>query len=111
MLRLWLLVNMAGNRAEAEQILDRITTLSERFLSMEVQRAGTILTDPRVPHAVRRRVPFSLAYPSCQAAVSIREVARTLGLEDPSKGVGEGFFRRMTALLRGHLGVTVGDKN
>ena len=81
-----------------------IAILSRRFLGMEVRRAGFVLEDPRVPHAVRRRIPFSLAYPGTQAAVCINELARTLGFEQREPGSGEGFFRRMAALLRGHLG-------
>ncbi len=109
-LRSWLLVNMAGNRGEAEQILDRIIVLSERFLGMQVLRAGYVIADPRVPHAVRRRVPFALAYPSAQASLCVLEVAKTLALGDPSRGSGKGFFRRMTELLRGHLGMATGER-
>lgn len=109
-LRLWLLVNMAGNRMEAEQILDRIIVLSERFLGMQVMRAGYVVADPRVPHAVRRRIPFALAYPSSQASACIAEVAKTLALGDPEPGTGKGFFRRMTELVRGHLGLAHGER-
>ncbi len=98
-LRVWLVVNMANSRSEAEQILDRITLLTRRFMGLEVQRAGYVLSDPRVPHAVRRRLPFSLAYPSCQAAICVSEVARTLGLSRSREGGGEGFLRRMRAFV------------
>ncbi len=98
-LRVWLVVNMANSRSEAEQILDRITLLTRRFMGLEVQRAGYVLADPRVPHAVRRRLPFSLAYPSCQAAICVGEVARSLGLSRSREGGGEGFLRRMRAFV------------
>ena len=109
MLRLWILVNMARTRSEAEQIIERITILSRRFLGMEVHRAGFVLDDPRVAHAVRRRIPFSLAYPGTPATACMREVGRRLGLEHHEGANGEGFFRRMASLLRGHLPGTNGE--
>ncbi|MFQ5655892.1 MAG: MinD/ParA family protein, partial [Planctomycetota bacterium] len=70
-----------------------------------VRRAGCVLADPRVPHAVRRRVHFRLAYPSCPASSCVREIASTLGFERSGSAPGEGFFRRMTSLLRGNGGL------
>jgi len=101
-LKLWLVVNMANHRSEAEQILDRITLLSRRFLGLEVQRGGYVLADPRVPRAVRRRLPFSLAYPSSHAAVCVQEIARNLGFARAREGAsGDGFLRRMRSLWSG----------
>ncbi len=110
-LKLWLVVNIAGSRSEADQIAERITVLSERFLGVEVRRAGYVLADPRVPFAVRRRVPFSQAYPSTQAAQCVREVALRLGLEDRAHAGGSGFFRRMSALWRSRTPVSTGESN
>lgn len=107
-LKVWLVANMANHRGEAEQILDRITMLSRRFMGLEVARAGYVLTDPRVPHAVRRRLPFSLAYPSCHAAVCVGEIARTLGFARSREGSGEGFLRRMRSFWAGNDRVPAG---
>jgi flagellar biosynthesis protein FlhG len=108
-LQVWLVVNMANHRTEAEQILDRITLLTRRFMGLEVARGGHVLADPRVPHAVRRRLPFSLAYPSCHAAVCVSEVARNLGFARPREGSGEGFLRRMRALWSGEDRLATGS--
>jgi flagellar biosynthesis protein FlhG len=108
-IKIWLIVNMANHRGEAEQILERIILLSRRFMGLEVERAGYVLSDPRVPHAVRRRLPFSLAYPSCHAAVCVAEVARTLGFARSREGSGEGFLRRMRAFWSGSDRVATGS--
>ena len=106
----WLLVNMAANRGEAEQIMERIVVLSERFLGISVQRAGWVLADPRVPHAVRRRVPFLLAYPGAQASLCVEEIVRRMALDAPEGGARGGFFRRMTAILKERLGMPTGER-
>lgn len=110
-LKLWVTVNMAANPGEAQQILDRIVLLSRRFLGMHVRKAGYVLADPRVSSAVRRRMPFSLAYPGTQAATCVRDLARCLGFENGSRVTGAGFFRRVTTLLRDHLGVLTGERS
>ncbi len=101
-LKVWLVVNMANHRGEAEQILERITLLTRRFMGLEVERGGYVLSDPRVPHAVRRRLPFSLAYPSCSASVCVGEIARNLGFaRTRDGGGGESFLRRMRSFWSG----------
>lgn len=106
--RLWLIVNRAANRAEAEQISERIVMLSRRFLNLEVQPAGHVLNDPRVEHAVMLRTPFALKYPSTQASICVRDIARVLGLHAETQPAGRGFFRRVTTLFRDHLGTQSG---
>ena len=107
-LKVWLVVNMANHRGEAEQILERITLLTRRVMGLEVQRAGYVLADPRVPHAVRRRLPFSLAYPSCHASTCVQEVARNLGFARSRDGGGESFLRRMRAFWAGNDRIPAG---
>ncbi len=98
-LQVWLAVNMANNKSEAEEISERITTLSRRFLAVDVRPAGYVLQDSWVPQAVRRRVPFSLANPSTPASRCVEEMASNLGLAGATDSEKEGFFQRVTSLL------------
>lgn len=107
--RLNLIVNMAMTPTEARQVAEKIINVSRRHLNLEVSFAGYVLSDPRVPHAVRRRTPFSLAYPGTQAASGIRDIARVLGLDSTSNIGGGGFFRRMSSLFRQHLTKPLGE--
>ncbi|MEM7167121.1 MAG: MinD/ParA family protein [Planctomycetota bacterium] len=108
-IRLNLIVNMATTPTEARQVADKIINVSRRHLNLEVNFAGYVLSDPRVPHAVRRRTPFSLAYPGTQAAAGVRDIARVLGLDSRAAVRGSGFFRRMSSLFRQRLGLQVGE--
>ncbi|MGE3164238.1 MAG: MinD/ParA family protein [Planctomycetota bacterium] len=98
--RLRLLVNRADSRACADQVAERIVTLARRFLRLDVRPLGFVPTDPHVGRSVMDRFPFGLQYPSCPAAISVRELARVLGFESHHAETGGGFFRRMTNLFR-----------
>ncbi|HIC22002.1 MAG TPA: MinD/ParA family protein [Planctomycetes bacterium] len=97
----WLVVNQAQSRGEAQQVMGRMRGLARQFLSMEIERGGAILHDPRVPASVRRRQHFSLAYPSSPAAQGVRDLCESLGLSR-EKG-NHGFLQRLRNLLSGDL--------
>lgn len=90
-----LLVNMAANRHEARQTHQRIATVARQFLSQRIFDAGYVLDDPKVPDAVRRREPFVLAYPRCQASRCLAALATRLRSGDALVGRQQGFFRRV----------------
>ena len=99
--RVWVVVNMAAQRSEAELTHGRLRDLARRFLGVEVGRAGFVLQDPEVPRAVRLHRPFTLHAPAGPAALCVREVARTLGFAEPcARSVAAGFARRIGALFR-----------
>jgi len=90
-----LLVNMATNRHEARMAHQRIATVARQFLGQRIFDAGYILADPRVPEAVRKREPFVLAYPRCQASRCLAALAARLKSGDSLVGKQQGFFRRV----------------
>ena len=81
--------------------VESLSTYARQFLSMEIERGGAILHDPRVPASVRRRQHFSLAYPSSPAAQGVRDLCESLGLSR-EKG-NHGFLQRLRNLLSGDL--------
>lgn len=102
-IRLRLVVNRAPNRTEAEQISQRLVMLSRRFLNLDVRPLGFVPNDTHVSRAVMERVPFGIKFPGAAASISVRELARRLGLEGETRESGHGFFRRVTGLFREHL--------
>ena len=64
---------------------------------MNVLDAGCVMSDPEVPNAVRRRMPFLLASPRCPASQCIGQLAMRLeqGV-GPKLDNGGGFFNRMS---------------
>jgi len=76
-----LLVNQATSVSEAHDVHARISGVAERFLGTQIRLAGWVPTDPRVPMAVRSRVPFALAHPACPATGALELVAVALHRE------------------------------
>jgi flagellar biosynthesis protein FlhG len=90
-----LLVNQAQDRREARITHERIAEVAQRFLNLRVLSAGYVLTDPKVKDAVRRREPFVLAYPRCEASRCLAALANKLA-DSGSLGLATGgFFRKV----------------
>ena len=93
-----LVVNMCPNRAVAEDVVEQLTLLSDRFLGFRFDALGYIPTDPSVGKAVRQRQPFVLAYPYSPASAAMVSIARRLrGTPEPENseaGVGQ-FIKRL----------------
>jgi flagellar biosynthesis protein FlhG len=92
-----LLVNQARGGAEGRLVYERISKVARQFLQVNVLDAGCVMSDPEVPNAVRRRMPFLLASPRCPASQCIGQLAMRLeqGVGPRIDGSG-GFFNRMS---------------
>jgi flagellar biosynthesis protein FlhG len=98
--RVSLLVNQVRAPAEAKIVYDRIAKVARQFLNISVFDAGHIPADDNVPMAVRRRVPFSLAFPRSAATQGIAHLAIRLEQGVATTLQPAGFFQRMTKLFR-----------
>lgn len=94
-----LLVNMARDRAEAKRVFERISAVSRRFLGLSLRDAGYVVTDPRVPAAVRARAPFVLHDAQCPASTCITQLAHKIDRHAHEQKVP--FFRRVADWLTG----------
>lgn len=72
------MVNMAGNDVEAKSIFDALQTIVWRFLSRDLHYAGYVRYDPKAVEAARKRVPYMVSAPGCQAAQDMRLVAASV---------------------------------
>ncbi|MFW6155211.1 MAG: MinD/ParA family protein [Planctomycetota bacterium] len=93
--RMSLLVNFAADRTEARATYNRIATVAREFLGVSLYDAGYILNDPRVSQAVRKRQPYVLAYPRCQASRCLAALATKLCRGGGLLVRNESFFRRV----------------
>ena len=73
-----LLVNMAANKKEAEDIHSRIAMVCRQFLNVDIGFAGFLLKDDSVVHSVLQRRPFILEYPYSPAGKSITRIAKDI---------------------------------
>jgi flagellar biosynthesis protein FlhG len=99
-----LIVNRADNPAEAADIMNKLTLVSDRFLDLKLRKLGYILNDPLVVRSVKQQQPFIISFPRSPLARSIREIAQRLmereAFSETGAGRGlSGFLSGMTRLL------------
>ncbi|XEC97128.1 MinD/ParA family protein [Paenibacillus tarimensis] len=70
-----LVVNRAADAREGKQTADKIGLVAKQFLNMDIPVLGVVLDDSNVTKAVKRQVPFTLAFPSGEAAKGIDDIA------------------------------------
>lgn len=76
--RIQILVNKADTVKEADEIANKLSVVSEKFLSLKLLKLGYILYDDTVTKSVKMQKPFSIYNPKCQAARNICEIADKL---------------------------------
>ncbi len=96
-----LLVNMVEDEAEARAVFARIHGVCQRFLDLSPSYAGHVVSDARVPQAVRQRRPFVLDAPHAKASACVLSLAHRLDRHaaDP-KQPSAGFMKRMASWLK-----------
>ncbi|WP_410510838.1 MinD/ParA family protein [Paenibacillus sp. BR2-3] len=69
-----LIVNQAGDEKEATATSDRIRMAADRFLQLSIPFLGYISADTHVVQAVKKQIPFSMAFPNSAAAKDIQRL-------------------------------------
>ncbi|MGP0583758.1 MinD/ParA family protein [Paenibacillus timonensis] len=70
-----LVINRVSGEHEAKQVADKISLVAGRFLDMDIPTLGYLSDDTHVMQAVKKQVPFSIAFPGCSAARDIQRLA------------------------------------
>jgi flagellar biosynthesis protein FlhG len=98
---IWVVVNMVRNEEEGAQVVDRLATVSKRFLGVELSALGYIPYDSIVTKAVKEQQPFIISHPRSMAGQSITLIARNL-LSNGMTGVNlnTSFFDRLVDKFR-----------
>lgn len=88
--------SMVKSRREGERLYDKLATLSDRFLGVDLSYLGSIHADPAVPRSVRAGVPLLMHAPRCEASYDVEAIARKLlRLEGLTDGGIRLFWRRI----------------
>jgi flagellar biosynthesis protein FlhG len=95
-----LVINRAESLNEADDLLNKLSFVSEKFLKLKLHPLGYILQDDIVIKAVKLQQPFSISFPKCQAAKQIKEISKKL-IENKDQNVNnenlgiKGFVNRL----------------
>jgi flagellar biosynthesis protein FlhG len=94
------LVNRVESKNEAEDIMNRLATVSEKFLSLKLLKLGYIVYDESVVRAVKQQKPFLIGFPRALASRQITDLAAGLlhveeqETTEAARGA-KGFFQRL----------------
>ncbi|MEF3304834.1 MinD/ParA family protein [Paenibacillus sp. GYB003] len=102
--RFRLVVNRVAEANEGKQTADKIGLVAKQFLNLDIEALGFVEDDVSVSKAVKKQVPFTVAYPTCPASRSIERLADRFvtgeaAPEAPSGGV-KSFLNKMIKLLK-----------
>lgn len=100
------IVNRAESAYEANDILNKLSVVTEKFLAVKLNPLGFILQDEMVMKAVKMQQPFSISFPNCQASKHIKEISRKLvypkGSASDTENAGiRSFVNRFVSFLNG----------
>ncbi len=97
-------VNRAENVNEANDILNKLSIVAEKFLNLKLYSLGYVLQDEAVIKAVKLQQPFSLSFPKSHATKLIREISKKIVEEGKNNSNMEntgikGFVNRLVGFL------------
>jgi flagellar biosynthesis protein FlhG len=99
--KVYLVVNMATNVQEAQFSAQKIETVVNKYLDIEIIRLGFINYDNTVKKAIKEMTPFIIKYPRSQASRDVMQIANNLS--ENKNGFNKGnnnFTQKLMNLLR-----------
>lgn len=73
-----IVVNRVESDSEANNILDKLKAVTERFIGIKLHSLGFIYNDACVTKSVKIQQPFVLNYTRCEATKNITDIAKIL---------------------------------
>lgn len=100
-----LIVNRAESSNEANDILNKLVLVADKFLGLKLEPVGYILQDDAVIKAVKQQQPFSIIFPKSQATRYIRELSGRFVENDSNikliHNIGvKGFINRLVGFMK-----------
>ncbi len=101
-----IVVNQCKNTTIARQTYTRFKDVVQKYLNIDIQALGVVLTDPHISESVGKQRPFISLYPNTVATKCIKSIANNLqgkkGATFSGRSVGEfwtSFVRHFTSRL------------
>jgi flagellar biosynthesis protein FlhG len=99
-----LVINRVTDLKEGKQTADKISLVAKQFLQIDIPTLGFVDDDSSVSKAVKKQIPFTIAFPNSAASKGIhslvdRFIAGQQQGESANAGI-KGFLSRMVTLLK-----------
>ena len=75
--RFRIVTNMTRAGGDGSKLFEKLLRVTDRFLDVTLNHAGSVPFDDRVWRSVQMQVPFITAFPSSRAAVALKKLATT----------------------------------
>jgi flagellar biosynthesis protein FlhG len=90
---------------EANDVLNKLVLVADRFLGLKLEPAGYIINDDAVTRAVKQQQPFMILYPRSQAARNVKEMSAKLmsteNADETQQNYGiRAFFNRLVGFMK-----------
>jgi flagellar biosynthesis protein FlhG len=100
-----LVVNRVTDSREGKQTADKISLVAKKFLQLDIPTLGFVDDDTHVSKAVKKQVPFTVAFPNCHAARSLQVLVDSYLLNQQqvtgtNTSSVRGFLNKMMRLLK-----------
>ncbi|WP_281887603.1 MinD/ParA family protein [Paenibacillus sp. YYML68] len=99
-----LVVNRVVDWKEGRQTADKIGMVAKQFMNLDIPTIGYVFDDISVSKAVKKQVPFTIAFPDSAASKSLGELTdsflRNEAPTDRQGGTMKGFLNKMMRLLK-----------
>jgi flagellar biosynthesis protein FlhG len=89
----YIVPNRVISRAQADEVVARLSALVNRFLDLEVTALPYIPADPSVSESAQIGVPLAINKPDSPAARAIRQIVRVLGAMSNNTNTDASWFR------------------
>lgn len=93
------LINRSKSEREGAASLKKLQMVSEKFLNLAIHPLGQLADDPHVVKAVKKQVPYLLAFPQSRIARQTMMVAQNYIGRTSVQPAGGGFWRKFVQLF------------
>ncbi len=100
-----LVVNRTENSEEANDVLNKLVLVADKFLGITLIPTGYIMHDEAVVKAVKQQKPFLISFPKSQASKNIRDISVKLTEKSDRTDVHinsgiRGFLNKLVGLMK-----------
>lgn len=100
-----LIVNRVTDALEGKHTANKISLVAKQFLQIDIPTLGYVTDDNSVSKAVKKQIPFTVAFPHSAASRAIHEVVDRfvagMPLQEAEERIGvKGFLSRMIRLMK-----------
>ncbi len=101
--KIWMISNRTHGYREGKELFDKLDAVVTKFLGLNMNYLGYIPYDEKLPKAVMRQQPVTVAYPNALSSKAIYELAVLLSNGEGSQGriSGRGLSGLITRMFRG----------